>query len=148
MSNKINMNELSEVTGATPRDIHNWMERLSLSTKYGPALMGRAAERTGRFTKENAMEILLIARLVANGMTPAAATERISRLFAQLKNRKPNGYALFYGDTVSYGDDPPSERLVNFFQKTGVIVNVVPIGRFAEEIDEFFARAGDQDDER
>jgi hypothetical protein len=142
---KLTIAELSKLTDRSEDVIHNWLARLDLTTKYQRAKAGPARE--GRFTKMNAMEMVLISRLVEAGMAPGPAAERVRRLFAQLKDAKPDGYVMFYGDSLACSDEPPSERLVNFLQNTGQVVFVVPLTKFAAEIEEFFARVAEDEDE-
>ena len=137
--NKITMAELSGLAGTPEQDIHNWLKRLDLATDYGKTKTGPA--RVGRFTRQNALEISLIARLVETGMTPSAAAARVHRLFAQLQDKQPGGYVLIVGDNVICSDRPPSAALLRALDVAGVVVN---LGKLSDEIDDFFDTARDE----
>ena len=53
--------ELAALSGASTFDIQHWLNRLSLTTRYAKTTQGKAQ----KFNRDNAVEISLIARLVA-----------------------------------------------------------------------------------
>lgn len=61
--------ELVTALDATPRDIENWVSRLTLSTRYQKTRQGSAR----LYSRENALELGFIAALVRGGATPARA---------------------------------------------------------------------------
>ena len=139
---KITMAQLSELSGAPEVDLHNWIARLPLATKYERAKTGPA--RAGRFSRENALELTMISRLIKDtDMPPSAAAARVRGLLNQLKQKKPGGYVLFFGGNVLCSDSPPSDRLLRTLNAAGVVVNV---GQLSDEIEEFFDDvAGDEE---
>jgi hypothetical protein len=142
MATKIRMNELATLSGVPPLTIHNWLtkRRIPLVTEYAPALLGRAAEQTGRFTKANAMEITLIGHLVKGGMTPTAAAAWVGQLFDELERRKPFGWFVFFGDTGRYlcvDNLPKLETL----RAMGVAATVVNVAELRAQVDKFFDEA-------
>jgi hypothetical protein len=131
---KLTQNELLAVTGATQRQVENWLGRLPLVTQYEPTVQGRARG----FSKDNVMEIGLIDRLVKGGMKPAAAAECAAELFKAIRGRKPHGWV-----TVFIGGNLPIDYLVSdkppkpeFFRsvKGAFVLNVAQL---EAEIDEF-----------
>jgi MerR HTH family regulatory protein len=127
--------ELLALTGAAKRDVENWMGRLPLVTKYEETIMGRARN----FSRDNALEIALIDRLVKTGMSPAAAAKCVARLFKDIKAKKPHGFATFFTGgnmPIDYivDDKPPPAAMLKLV-KGAVMVNVAQL---ETEIDEFF----------
>ncbi|HEX2492670.1 MAG TPA: MerR family transcriptional regulator, partial [Steroidobacter sp.] len=104
MREYITQAELSAVSGATTRDIENWMVRLPLRTKFKRTVQGRARD----FTRDNAVEIAMVAALVRSGFTPAAAAERVSVLLKMWERGEAVGWTLFVNDDVLVLDDPPT----------------------------------------
>jgi hypothetical protein len=133
---KINQARLLEFSGASQRDVENWMSRLALATKYEPTVQGRARG----FTKDNVVEITLLNRMVKNGMSPASAAEYLAKLFKEIKAKKPHGYAIFFtkGNMPidhMVTDKPPSAEFLSAID--GAFV--VNVARLETDVDELFA---------
>jgi hypothetical protein len=132
---KLTQAELLTVTGASQRDVENWMVRLPLVTKYEQTVQGRARG----FSKENVMELGLIDRLVnGNKMKPADAAACVAKLFKEIKAKKPHGFATFFTGgnfPLDYivSDKPPSATLLASVEGA-VVVNVA---KLEASIDEF-----------
>ena len=133
--------DLVRLSGASHTDILNWRGRLELATKYEKTVSGRARQ----FSRENALEIRLMNRLIKNGMAPAAAAKVINEFFAQLKAKKPLGWAIFILDerfpvNMMCSDEPPSEELL---RKLGDCY-VVNVAEHKNMVDAFFDQEAEQ----
>src|SRR5665213_686073 len=67
------INQVIEITGASARDIDNWLNRFELKSKFAASAQGRARV----FSRENVIELAVIAELVRHGAAP-----RVAVLFA------------------------------------------------------------------
>ena len=129
---------LQTITGASGGSIENWIARLSLATSYEETVQGRAR----RFSKDNAVELGVIANLVKQGMKPAAAAEVAAKLFEFMKSKKPRGFlTVFPGGNYTISDQPPSDTLLKYV--SAVVVNV---RQLETEIDQYLAGADDNDE--
>jgi hypothetical protein len=137
MTTELNLAQVAAASGATEVQINNWLARGALSaTAYNPQGMGKAR----KFTRENVLEITLMARLVASGLTPAAAATRIDDLFKEIRRRKPTGHFMFFGSTGDFfvvDDEPNVDRL----RKMGVAVMCVNIAQLQADVDRAFEDA-------
>jgi hypothetical protein len=139
---QVTRTQLAALSGVSTLDIQNWMMRLPLSTKYANTTSGVARQ----FSRDNALEILLMSRLIKNGMAPAAAAERLAKLFKELKQKKPHGWALFINDErfpvdFMVSDEPPSAKLLA--KLSGCVV--VNVAQLADHVDAFFEREASDD---
>ena len=134
---KITIAKLSQVAGTTVVTLNGWLARLDLSTDFEQAKAGPAKQ--GRFSRENALELALIGRLVREaGMSPSAAAANVKEMLAKWGRAKPDGYVLIVGDKVTMIDRPPSAGLLSTLGAAGVIVSVRWL---SEQIDKAFADA-------
>lgn len=132
---KLTQGEVLEVTGASQRNIENWMARLSLSTEYEATVQGRARG----FSRENAVELALMRQLIEGGMRPAAAAECLAKLFAEIKAKKPHGWAIFLaGGHYLVSDERP--KFLDALAGSAVVVNVAKVeadvDAFLDKLDE------------
>jgi hypothetical protein len=65
----IPLSAVAVLTGASPRVIENWVGRLELRTHYQETIRGRAR----LYSRENALELALIAAFAAAGVPPSTA---------------------------------------------------------------------------
>lgn len=139
----ITLNQLAGLSGVSTLDIQNWMLRLPLNTKYTKTTPGVARP----FSRDNALEILLMSRLIKNGMAPAAAAERVAKVFKELKRRKPFGWAIFINDErfpvdFMVSDKPPSQELLR-----SLVCTVVNVAELTDHVDAFFAKEPEASDD-
>jgi hypothetical protein len=137
---KVTLAQLATLSGTSILDIQNWLKRLPLTTRYVPTTQGKAQG----FTRDNAMEILLLSRMVRNRMPPAAAVEYIAKLFKEIRARKPHGWAIFFTGgnmPIDYmvTDKPPSAEFLSAIDGAFVI----NVAKLETDVDEFFAELSD-----
>jgi hypothetical protein len=129
--------DLQAITGASGDNLESWIARLSLSTAYEETVAGRAR----KFSKDNAMELGVIAALVKQGMKPAAAAEIAANLFEIMKTKKPKGFlTVLPGGNYTIDDKPPSAALLKYV--SAVVVNV---RQLEAEIDAYLDGVDDND---
>src|SRR5262245_47100852 len=129
--------DLQAITGASGDNIESWIARLSLTTQYEPTVQGKAR----KFSRDNAVELGVIANLVKQGMKPAAAAEIAAQLFKTLTTKKPKGFlTILPGGNYIIDDKPPSATLLKYV--SAVVVNV---RQLEHEIDEYL---NDSDNDR
>jgi hypothetical protein len=137
---KVNQAQLLEFTGASQRNVENWMSRLALATKYEPTVQGRARG----FSKDNVVEIALMNKLVRRGYAPAKAVEYIAKLFKDIRAKKPHGWLIIFGENfpIDYmvTDKQPSQEFINFDD-----VHVINVAKLEADVDDFFAEIDDDD---
>jgi hypothetical protein len=75
--------KLADATGVSVRDVENWLGRLTLVTAYHQPTLGQPRI----FSRENAVELAMIAALVASGMSPAKAAPIAGLIVRQTQNR-------------------------------------------------------------
>jgi hypothetical protein len=122
--------DLQAITGASGDNLESWIARLSLSTAYEETVAGRAR----KFSRDNAVELGVIANLVKQGQKPAAAAEIAADLLKHLKTKKPKGWLTIFFDSGHFviSDEPPGPTTL-----TCVSVN---IGQLQREIDEYLVK--------
>src|SRR5262245_49015860 len=97
---KITTPQLCELAAVPEKDLHNWLQRLDLYTKYEKPKAGPSRYTNGRFTRDNALEITLIARLVRAGFAPSIAAARIAGLFDCWRVAVREWAIIFSGETA------------------------------------------------
>jgi hypothetical protein len=134
---EITQYELQAISGASQRDIENWMVRLPLTTKFQQTVRGRS--RT--FSMDNVLEITLLARFVRSGFSPAAAAVRIRDLFDCWKRNGRTKWALFiWSDDTGLArgmslDKAPGSQMFKGLSDIGFIYTVVDIGQICAHIE-------------
>jgi hypothetical protein len=108
MRERISTAELIGITGASARDIDNWLWRLPLATKYDQKGRGRARG----FSRDNALEIALVAALVKLRIQASDAASQMEVLFSNWQDCKPKELEwtiFFWGGSPlhSISDDKP-----------------------------------------
>jgi hypothetical protein len=119
--------DLQAITGASGDNIETWLARLSLHTQYEQTVPGKAR----KFSRDNALEIGLIASLVKAGMKPAEAAKVAAKLFKKMTTEKKNFLTVFPGGHVTIDDKPPSAKLQEY--TSAVVVNVRQLEREIEK---------------
>jgi hypothetical protein len=135
----LDMAQLADLSGASTKDIQNWLDRLSFTTRYAKTMQGKAR----KFNRDNAVEICLIARLVRNGIEPAAAAKRVRILFDQWEHGTVLGWALFVYDEKSgiealCLDEPPSANMLDGLDKAGFVYVLINTARLVDRVDKHF----------
>jgi hypothetical protein len=132
MLDHLTLTDLQAVTGSSENNLERWLERLPLVTDYEETVKGVAR----KFSRNNAVELGVIARLVQTGMKPARAAEVAAELIKVMKDQKPQGFlTLFPGGTFTISDAPPSAELLQ--HTSAVVVNVRQLER---EIDTYLMK--------
>jgi hypothetical protein len=139
---KITLAQLSSLSDRSEVVLQNWLARIPLATKFEKPKPGPVTE--GRFTKDNAVEIILLSRMVKNGIPPAAAAAFIADLFKEIKAKRPHGWAVFFTKgnmPIDYmvTDKPPSAQFLSTIDGA-VVINVA---KLETDVDEFFAESSD-----
>lgn len=128
--------DLQAITGASGDNIESWIARLSLTTQYEPTMQGKAR----KFSKDNALELGLIGKLVKQGMKPVAAAEVAVQLLRTMKAKKPKGFlTVLPGGTYTISDKPPTATLLKYAS-----VVVVNVRQLEAEIDEYLENDNDE----
>jgi hypothetical protein len=136
---KITLAQLSSLAKVPEKDLTNWMQRLDLTTKYQKAKTGPAT--SGRFTRENAIELYLIAKLVRIGMSPAEAADAVAGLFAHWAYGAKPGLTAFIGDNIVLDDWLTADQLADLQREEGEEVAYIALDAAAAivQVDKFFA---------
>lgn len=119
--------------------MESWIARLSLTTQYEPTVRGRAR----KFSKDNALELGVIAKLVkGHDMKPAYAAKIAAELFDLMKTKKPKGFlTVFPNGTYAISDKPPGPTIMKY--ASAVCVNITQL---QNEIDEYLKGVDDSDE--
>lgn len=135
--------QLQALTGASARNIDNWMARLKLATKYHKTVRGKPRV----FTMDNAIEMTLLSRLTKCGFTASAASERVSHLFREweLAGKRAKWALLLWDDDTQVSpafamDEPPTGDTMAELVKIGVIYTVINVGDVLDHIETQFAK--------
>jgi hypothetical protein len=141
---KITMAQLCAVCGTTEKVLHHWLERLKLSTRYAKAKTGPA--RNGRFTRENVVELALIARLVRVGLGPSIAAARVAELLDQWRSSLPKAWAIFFNEKdmrleVLCLDEPPERETLAELAEEDFAFVMVNTAAVVAKVDAAFAEA-------
>jgi hypothetical protein len=134
MTRELSLAQVAAVSGATEVQINNWLARGQLNaTQYASSSMGKAR----RFSRDNVLEVCMMARLVQGGMTPAAAAARIAKLFGELERKKPFGWFVYFHETghVMCVDDLPR---LDTLRAKGVAITVVNVTELRGQVDKAF----------
>ena len=130
--------QLQAVLGdrASPRDLENWLARLTLATKYRPTSRGRSRS----FTMDNVLEIYLLAMFVRMGFAPASAAARIGDLFWYwTHNNGRTEFAVFIwddGGLHSWGlDGAPDDKLKALLAEACPAHTIINIAKIQADID-------------
>jgi MerR HTH family regulatory protein len=130
--------DIQAITGVHEDKLESWIDRLSLSTQYETTVAGRAR----RFSRDNALELGVIATLVKQGSKPKHAAEVAAQLFEIMKTKKPRGVlTVFPNGRYTISDKPPGPTIMKY--ASCVCVN---IGQLEREIDAYLAGV-DKNDE-
>jgi hypothetical protein len=79
----LKLSEFDLQIGATTRDLHNWLDRLSLRTSYATTVSGSAR----RFSFENVLELALINAYVRVGVAPQPAVALAEKTLQAVRAR-------------------------------------------------------------
>lgn len=137
---EISQFELQVASGASQRDVENWMSRLPLATKFRRTVRGKP--RT--FSVDNAIEMALLARFTKSGFTPAAAAVRIRELFEDWKfGGRTNWAIVFWNDESELAkgmglSEAPGPELFNALKNSGEIYTIVNTGEIIERVSQHF----------
>src|SRR5687768_7355213 len=77
------LSSVLDITGASQRDIENWIGRLQLATKFQQ--VGRGRQRF--YSRANVLELSLVAALVASNIPPAVAAAYAESFLRRLQDR-------------------------------------------------------------
>src|SRR5688572_27063798 len=91
------MKGLLAASGATPRDVENWIARLPLATHFEPTVRGRAR----RFSRENVLEIAFITALVRGGVAPSEAVAISYLYIAPDSSMSAKNFLVFRAGDIS-----------------------------------------------
>jgi hypothetical protein len=138
------MAQLCAVCGTPEKVLHHWLERLKFSTRYAKAKTGPA--RNGRFTRENAIELALIARLVRAGLGPSVATAHVAELLAQWRSGLPRAWAILFTEKdmrleVLCFDEPPERKTLAGLVEEDFAFVMVNTAAVVAKVDAAFAEA-------
>jgi hypothetical protein len=148
MKDTISTAELVVASGASARDIDNWLVRLPLTTDYGP--MGRGRARS--FKPDNALEIALIAALVKARISAGDAASRMGSFFEQWDSSEPEDSEwsiFFWGDAeldVISCDKPPfkmkevMQALLRLTEEEGTTFTILNTGKIIRRVDSLFKK--------
>jgi hypothetical protein len=127
--------DLQAITGASGDNIESWIARLSLSTEYEATVQGKAR----KFSRDNALELGVIASLVKQGQKPHYAAKIAAELLDRMKTKKPKGWLTIFLDSGHYtiSDKPPGPTIQKYI--SCVCVNM---GQLEHEIDEYLNDKG------
>lgn len=78
------LNDFAEEFGLARADAENWLARVELRTDYQPTARGRSRE----FSRENVVELAMIASLVAVGFRPSKAVVWAEIVVDEYRNRR------------------------------------------------------------
>src|SRR5262245_47608685 len=136
---KITTPQLCELAAVPEKDLHNWLQRLDLCTKYEKPKAGPSRYSNGRFTRDNALEITLIARLVRAGFAPSIAAARIAGLF----DLSVTEWAIiFSGETaleVLPLDEAPTAEVMSALSEGEYVYVIIHTAAVAALVDKYFA---------
>jgi hypothetical protein len=151
MKEAISIAELVAVSGASARDIDNWTARFSLATKYDK---GRGRARA--FSRENALEIALIAALVKLRVQASDAASQMEVLFENWEHAGPTyidkdlewtiflwGEAQHHLHSLSVAKSPfktpgVMEALLRIGEEDGSTFTILNTGNIIRRVDNFF----------
>jgi hypothetical protein len=145
MREAITQAEVEQLSGAAPKDIVNWIERLKFATKLANTSQGIARQ----FSRDNTVEISLIARLVRAGIPPALASERVQLLFEQWEHELPLRWVLFVcGDKPSAIDvvcldEPPNAKALDALDEQESVYVLINTARLVDRVDAYFDGDGE-----
>src|SRR5262245_11403030 len=127
---ELTLADLQAITGTSENNLERWLERLPLVTAYEETVAGRAR----KFSRDNAVELGVVANLVKQGLKPAAAAEIAAKLLKTMKTKKPKGWLTIFLDSGHYAisEEPPHTTIQKWI--SCVCVN---IGQLQREIDEY-----------
>jgi hypothetical protein len=136
---EITQPQLLKLSGASQRDIENWIARLPLKTKYKPTVRGRARV----FNRKNAFEITLIARLVRSGFTASAAADMVAELFREWKRSDGKGWVIFMGGKTPLPpvmplDAAPNTEVLEALEEGGYVYTIVNVGAIDRRVVDCF----------
>jgi hypothetical protein len=135
---KITMAQLSGLARTSEKVLATWIERLDLATKYQRAKTGPATG--GRFTRENAIELFLIAKLVRLGLLPSMAAAHISSLLKQWARGDKLGLTFVSGPDIAITlDEPLSVEQITGLQREEIAFVLIDAAAAVAQVDTYFA---------
>jgi hypothetical protein len=135
----MDMAQLADLSGTSTKDIQNWLDRLSLTTRYAKTTQGKPR----KFNRDNAVEICLIARLVRAGIELGAAAKRVRLLFDLWDGGAVLGWVLFVHDDKSGIaifplDQPPNADALDALDEANFVYVLINAARLVDRVDKHF----------
>jgi hypothetical protein len=131
--------QITPVVGADVNNIDNWIGRLELSTKFEPSRRGRERQ----FTRENTIELAIVAALVQAGLKPQSAAAYADMGLRNLRHGGQREWLIFpAGDaTKAFGSDQPDPAALA--KKFGAVaLSFVHVGEIVRRVEELFSAEG------
>jgi len=144
MRQSITQAEVEQLSGAAWKDLRNWIDRLTFATKLAKTRQGVPRE----FSRDNTIEISLIARLVRSGISPTVASDRVRLLFDHWEHDQPLGWVLFVcGDEptaidVVCLDKPPNAKALALLAEQGRVFVIIHAADLVDRVDTYFNGGG------
>jgi hypothetical protein len=133
------MSSVLSITGATQRDIENWISRLALATVYEQAGRGRARN----FSRENVLELAFLAALMDGGVQalPLAAAYAATFLRHVEIGGVPKWFVFAAGDpSTGFAADTLNDELFGRFSLQGrpAVITAINMKEIVARVDEYF----------